>query len=408
MGEDPPHSANLSQSSLEIDQKPTKCRLIEAVLAMWADVGADHFSVRLLAAQADVAPSAIGYHFTNLERLYLDAADTALGRAQGWMGDTLKRLEGLRERPLSCAARAAVITGVIEDWTRAQRELAIAWRRGRSLGFAGFDAHWHEFWSNLAALLGLERHAATLALFADGESARHLLAWDPLLDHLLLEETVRALLAWLEHGRCGEDTARLEHRRLALAGYASPQRPRDAAEAAIDAAAAALFSEAGHAGLTFRALAQRAGVTLGTIITHCGTRSELLHRALHHLYEVEAEGGGPDGLAAIAVPSEVMIKELLVAVGQGDQAVLRAYDEIELAIYSDPKFDRLSGVVRSMEDPIGTWSLAQITGVNTPPASLVAAYSATVRGIGFMAGLAGGLSGAARAYAENGIAALAR
>ncbi|MFW5633998.1 MAG: TetR/AcrR family transcriptional regulator [Erythrobacter sp.] len=381
---------------------------MEAVLKAWADEGADSLSVRWLAAEAGATQSAIGYHFDNLERLYVTCADVAADRARVWMGQTLDLFGGLRGEVLTIAARAAVIAAIIEDWTRARRPLAMARRRSRALGYAGFEKSWPGFWRELAALIGLDRHAPTLALFADGESARHLLDWDPVMDSLLLAETVRALVGWLEAGEPGEDAVRRAHRRRAADAYERPEGRDESASRAIIEAAADLLAERGHAGVTFRAIAKRAGVTLGMVVHHCGTRSELLHRALHGLYEREAMRAGAGGLAALSFAPEEMVELVLGAIASGGQPVLRAYDEIELAIYNEAEFEGLRGVVRSMDDPSGAWSLGQLLGGDVPAASLVAAYSATIRGIGFMAGPARGLSGEDLAYARRGIEAFVR
>jgi hypothetical protein len=61
-----------------------------------------------------------------------------------------------------------------------------------------------------------------------------------------------------------------------------------------------------------------------------------------------------------------------------------------------------------MEEPSGTWSLAQLLADDVPPSSLVAAYSATIRGIGYLAALNPGLSADSLAYAREGIEAFTR
>jgi hypothetical protein len=45
----------------------------------------------------------------------------------------------------------------------------------------------------------------------------------------------------------------------------------------------------------------------------------------------------------------------------------------------------LRGLVRAMDDPSGTWALQQMLGGMRPPASLVAAFSGIIRGIGYRA-----------------------
>lgn len=351
---------------------------------MWADAPAETISVRTLVRQADAAQSAIHYHFGNIERLYQTASELALAAAQDWMTARLEALSALAGDTVPQALQVSVLTASIADWASSQRPLAMALRHAPS---SAWQAAWDDFWEQLARILGLEAHAATLALFAEGESARHLMIWNPVLDRALLEETVTALLLWLEERQFGPEDIRLRHRELARSAYDRPPSPNDGMARMIAEAAADLLVQDGHAGVTFRAVARRAGVTLGSVIQHCGTKGELLRGALHRLYVREAMGGGQEFLSAQAYPPAEMLALLLTSIVSGSQPVLKAYDEIELAIYNGSDFSALRGVVRSMEDPSGTWALQQMLGGAVPPTSLVAAFSAIIRGIGFRASL---------------------
>jgi len=252
---------------------------------------------------------------------------------------------------------------------------------------------WHaafqRFWQAVATHVGLGDHGATLALFAQGETARHLLRWNRALDRALLEETVLALVQWLREERGGADHVRLLYRRLARAAYRQPARSDATMATRIEDAAAALLAERGHAGVTFRAVATRAGLTLGQAIHHGGTKSDLLRAGLHRLYEREALLGNREVFMAQAFPAVTLFEQMLETVLAGRPAMLAAYDEVELAIYNGPEMHDMRGLVRSMEDPSGTWVLTQITGDPHPPASLVAAFAAVVRGIGHLAAATG-------------------
>ena len=131
-----------------------------------------------------------------------------------------------------------------------------------------------------------------------------------------------------------------------------------------------------------RAVAAAAGVTLGKVIHVFDTQSGLLPAALHSLYQREALGGDQAALLAQSFPPDVMLGHLLDAILGGQQPVLHAYDEIECAIYNGPEYAALRGLIRSMDDPSGTWALQQMLGGLVPPAALVAAFSAIIRGIG--------------------------
>jgi len=381
--------AGMSQIHRETDAKPTRFRLIDALLALWADAPADSVSVRGLVHRADAAQAAIHYHFGDLERLYSEASSVALAQAQGWMDATLAELDGiggLAGHDVPAPLQASLIASVIADWTIGQRRLAMAARFAPS---AGWERAWDALWAGIAARIGLADHAAALTCFASGESARHLLVWNPALDRALLEETAAALVLWLRQRGFAADPVRAAHQRLAHGGYDSPAPRNDALASRIEQAAADLLAEQGHAGLTFRAVAARAGVTLGKVIHACGTKSELLRGALHRLYEREALGDDRAAFVAKNRPAEVVLGHLLDAVLAGQQPVLRAYDEIERAIYNGPEYADLRGVVRSMEDPSGTWALQQMLGGRQPPDALVAGFSAIIRGIGERVGHAG-------------------
>lgn len=366
----------------ESDGKPTECRLIDALLRMWAEEPADRISVRALVQEADAAQSAIHYHFGDLERLYVEASQAALALAEGWMADRLALLASLAGEPLAPPVQSALLADTIADWTGGQRRLAIAARR---VPGPGWEQAEQVFWTRIAGILGFGDHVATIASFARGEAARHLLSWNAPLDRALLEETVAALVIWLAERRLAPETLRPLHRALARRGYSEPVQGSAPVIAGIAAAAADLLAEQGHAGVTFRAVAARAGVTLGKVIHLVGTKAQLLAIALHRLYEREALGDAREDFVAQTISPHDMLGHVLEAVLDGTHPVLRAYDEIELAICHGAEFHPLRGVVRSMEDPSGTWALTQLLGGVVPPTSLVAAFSAVIRGIGFSA-----------------------
>lgn len=370
---------DMSQSDHETVNNPTRCRLIDALLKAWANSAGDAVSVRALVQQAGAAHSAIHYHFGNIERLYVATSQAALIEAERWMAERLTQMAALEGTALPWPLQASILTSTIADWTGTQRRLAMAERYAPS---AQWEMAWDDFWYRTAGLLGLGEHATTLAAFAAGETRRHLLIWHPALDRALLEETVAALLLWLTQRTLAGDRVRPVHRHLAAQAYRRPAMQDDALADPIAHAAADLLAECGHSGVTFRAVAGRAAVTLGKVIHVYGTKSELLHAALHCLYEREALSGNRESFVAQSFPPEVMLDHLMGAISGGDQPVLRAYDEIERAIYNGSEHAALRGVVRSMDDPSGTWALRQLLGGVLPPGSLVAAFSAIIRGVG--------------------------
>ena len=382
----------------EIAVKPTELRLIDALLGMWAELPIDQISVRALVQEAHSAQAAIHYHFGDMERLYVTASAAALAQAEGWMADRLAALAPLAQVLVPPVMQAALITATIADWTGEQRRLAMAARHAPG---PGWERSHRAFWTRLAEVIGLGAHAETIACYAHGEAARHLLVWNPAIDRALLEETTTALVTWLTARRFGEEGARAAHRALARAGYREPPPSSTGERAAIAGAAADLLAAQGHAGVTFRAVAAQAGVTLGKVVHLVGTKSELLALALHRLYEREALGGDPEQFQAQRFAPQAMLAIMLDAVLAGSQPVLAAYDEIERAIYNGADHAPLRGLVRAMEDPSGTWALTQLLGGEAPPpASLVAAFSAILRGIGHRAAHAATTPETLRAAAE--------
>lgn len=360
----------------------TQSRLVDALLDVWCTVPADAISVRVVVQKAAAAQSAIHYHFGDMERLYLAASRAALSEGRAWMEARLMQFAAFAGEPLSAALQASLIASAIVDWTTGQRRLAMAWRHAPD---AEWQAAWDRFWGRLATVLGLSEHADCLACFAAGEAARHLLVWNPPLDRALLEETADTLMVWLSGRRHVEESVRPTYRALAQRGYDMPVLHLDVPGTEIADAAAELLAEQGHAGVTFRAVATQAGVTLGKVIHVFGTKSALLHAALHNLYEREALDGDPGQLLARKFAPEMMLDLLLEAVIERHQPVLKAYDEIERAIYNGDDHASLRGLVRAMDDPSGTWALQQMLGGMPPSASLVAAFSAIIRGISYRA-----------------------
>lgn len=377
--------------------KPTKTRLIDALLDLWSDAPVDDVSVRAVVQHASAAQSSIHYYFGDMERFYLAASRSALSQGQTWMGTRLAQLGRLDGEPLPAGLQASLIASTIADWTAGERRIAMAWRHAAD---AEWQAAWDGFWSDIAKIIGLHEHADALACFAAGESARHLLVWNPPLDRALLEETVAAFTLWLRERRHSDNLVRTAYGALARRSYDMPAARADDRAAQIAGAAATLLAEKGHAGVTFRSVAARAGVTLGKVIHVYGTKSALLHAALHGLYEREALRSDREQLRSHRIAPEPMLERVLEAVLGGSQPVLAAYDEIERAIYNGPDHTALRGLVRAMDDPSGTWALQQILGGAQPSASLVAAFSAVIRGIGYRALHAGGTQGDLRSGAR--------
>lgn len=363
----------------------TKEQLLQAVLALWGDSPRDSVSVRSIASRAQAAVSAIDYHFGSVEHLYGAAQDCALAAAESWQAGRLGDLALLGGASLTLSARAAIVAGIIDDWTCLQRPLAIAAREASASSRTGGDGAthrrwntiWLDFWQQAAALLGMADAADILAMFADGEGTQHLLNWNRTLDLALLGENVTALLTFLEVREMVQAPVRLAYRQAtkpSWLGGATDDREANA----LDQAAATILHERGIAALTFRNVAALAGETLGRTTWHFGTKSALLERAFEQLY---LDAVGPQ-LATGSFTRAQMLDMVIEAVTSGSQPILRAFDEIILHIARSPDHVALRGAIRAYRDPAASWTLDMLlAGEEAVSPALASAYSSICRGL---------------------------
>lgn len=373
----------------------TNCRsddLIGATLDHWSELPEGSMSVRRLTALIGAPGSSIDYHFGGIEQLYVEASRRALGLAWHWMQDVLADLAYFTRSTHPAVLVGQTIALVLDQWVREERRLAMAWRRTKTLASspqaAAVRQEWHfawaDFWSELSETLGMRAQSGVIAAFADGEACRHLLQWKPLLDTNLLYETAGSLISWLCEGKVADDACRLAYRKSVSRCFGSLVTDADCNASEFGHAAAKLLAREGRSGVTFRAVAEEAGSTLGAVSHHFGSKADLLRTALYLLYKQEAMPVMREELAQHQVPPATMLAQSVSAMAGGTQPVLRAYDEIELAIYNDAAFEGLRAAVRCMNDPSGTWALTQMLGGRVPSQSLVAAYSSVCRGAGHL------------------------
>lgn len=367
--------------------------LIETTLDLWGESREATLSVRNLTSAANATGSSIDYHFGGIEHVYVKASRHALTLAQLWMEDVLIDLAAYRAQQTLVASKAQIISSVIDQWASRQRKLAMAWRRTKALPKSPegsclrreWDHAWIGFWADVSATLGLGAHASAITAFADGEACRHLLGWKPVLDASLLNETVFSLLAWLSQNEIANAPCRMAYRERVFECFGDfvggPGRPVNE----LEDVAASLLANNGRAGVTFRAVAKQANSTLGAVAHHFGSKNDLMQAALYRLYEREAIPVARDELEQHQISPATIFEQTVGIIAGASHPVLRAYDEIELAIYNDPDFAGLRATVRCMDDPGGTWALKQMFGGLKPSQSLVAAYSSVCRGAGHLA-----------------------
>lgn len=318
-------------------------RLVQAVLEGWRDRGSANLSVRALAQAAALPPSGIYHHFGALEHLYLAAQEQARAAAERWCAAQLDAVPGAAG--LSPKAFPVWLAALIDEWATEQRALAFAWRECLLLAMRdarylpalqSWQSLWSDFWEEASARCGLAGSGTLVSCFFDGESLLHLMQWRPAVDRACLDEICQGLGDWLAGRLAPEGPWRRFARTAAEQSMpALPARGGPAERIAI--AAAETVERHGMAGLTHRAVATQANVTLGLVSYNFRTSADLARAAFEMIYrrlvpaatQAEAE---PAGNAAAAIeeiagyhrgsPSLLAIEELLVATARDPQLEL--------------------------------------------------------------------------------------
>jgi AcrR family transcriptional regulator len=273
----------------ESDKKSSYNRLIEAIVDLWEHGGGEAVSARQISASASIPVSSIYHHFGSLERLFSVAQEEAQARARLWCEDRIGQLEGL---PVNVARFPAFFAVTVDDWVTGQRPLAFAWREGQLLRTqsdaaaqirSGWCALWADFWQRACAHFGIAPQARLVERFFDNEAFTHMLDWRRAVDRGGLDEYARGMAAWLT-GRPvpaapWRDFARIQ------ALSTTPHAPdHDSTTTRIADAAAMLIEEAGPSAVTHRAVAERAGLTLGVVSHKRRTKAELLQAGFEAVY----------------------------------------------------------------------------------------------------------------------------
>jgi len=217
------------------------------------------------------------------------AQERAQAEARVWSDERLRQIEGLST---SSEAFPDFFSALIDDWVRDQRRLAFAWREGqllRSEGPAGPDSRagwrrlWENFWRQALIPFGLEHGAGVVECLFENESFMHMLSWRRAIDRAGLDEMARGLGAWLA-GKPMPASPWRDFARSETAGLSRQPAVHDLTLTKIGEAAAAIVGREGTAGVTHRAVAEHAGLTLGAVSYKVPTKSELLHIAFECLY----------------------------------------------------------------------------------------------------------------------------
>lgn len=316
-------------------------RLESSVITMWEHEGAAGVSARAVALHADVPTSSIYHHFGGMDQLVLRASHAACAQAREW---TMRQRQALDSLPGDPAAFAPLLAALIDDWCEGQRPLAFAWREAqlqamrdpaRRTAADEWAGLWRDFWTPVCVQFGFgELTGAVIALF-DGESSLHLLRWRRPIDRATLDETCRLWTQWSNGCSSAPAPWRTMARDAALAGQ-PPEAAWDETTQHIAAAAARIVAQEGVAGLTHRAVARGADVTLGVVSNRFRSSAELLRAAFESTY-----------LRTVApLKGEQPAVSLAGNTATPDEAALRASFELMLVVARDPAFAPFAAQLR--------------------------------------------------------------
>lgn len=264
-------------------------RLLNAAIELWESGGAESVSARQVSTNASVPVSSIYHHFGSLEQLLVLAQEQAQACARDWCEERLGQLNGFSA---GAQAFAAFFAMTIDDWVHRQRRLAFAWREGQMLRIdgepgvqmrLGWHRLWAAFWQEACDRCGLGDRAWLAERLFENESFVHMIDWRRAVDRAGLDEFARGASAWMT----GEPMPSAPWRDFARAEAlrAAPVVPsHDGTTSRIAAAAAALIEEAGPSGVTHRAVAERADLTLGVVSHKLRTKAELLQAGFEAVY----------------------------------------------------------------------------------------------------------------------------
>lgn len=310
-------------------------RLVAAMISLWERHGNASISLRMVAQMAEIPVSSIYHHFGTMEHLSLTAQDAACVLARHWCE---RRLADLATARFPADALPALIAALIDEWTQGERRLAFAHRECQVMAardprympaLRAWQDMWSSFWHDLSARCDTGAFSTATTSFFYGESALHLLRWRRAIDRACLDETCRAWGEWLAGCLAAEGPwrrfARDEARDAAPELSSLPKVAQQIADAAADT-----IEEHGMGGLTHRAVAHRAGLTLGVVSYNFKTSADLTRAAFEAVYQRVApqlvDGARPIPTAAEALesvagydihaPNITVIDEVMAAVAR--------------------------------------------------------------------------------------------
>ncbi|HEX7873728.1 MAG TPA: TetR/AcrR family transcriptional regulator [Sphingobium sp.] len=371
-------------TTAKTDAPSSRDRLIDAVIATWSQQGHAAISARGLAQATALPTSSIYHHFGNLDGLLLEAQATATEAARRWCAE---QLDLIGQAPGGAPeAFPGLFAALIDDWATQQRALGFAWRECHLLSerdqrycppMEEWRTLWIGFWEEICDRCGLTGAGESCALVFDGESLLHMMRWRRPVDRACLDEFARGWTRWLMGSLAPEGPWRQFAREDAQASRPLLPEP-DGVAAQVAAAAADVMEEAGVTGLTHRAVAERAGLTLGTVAYHYRTSADLIRGTFEMLYtRVVANTDFSPVSAGGLPPSHPMETQPNTA------PLILAMEELIVAVARDPAYSAFAPQLRFLRGRSSGRILQAALGSEHAVSPLDAAlYSAFLSGQG--------------------------
>lgn len=323
-----------------------------------------------------------------MEHLFQSTQRQARDAAQAWCASRLDELASWPSDGGSLAL-APVMATLIDDWTCGQRQLAFAWCQCHLLALrddayqAARDAWrslWSTFWTELCLRMGLPSFAAVTSHVFEATCQLHLIRWRRSIDRAALEEFCVGWARWLDGRLAPEAPWRRLARETALeasAKVADLLAASNGAAITIAQSAAAIVAEGGVAALTHRAVASRAGVSLGVVSYNFPTSAELVRAAFETIYRaiVERSSIQPEELPG---RDEVVGRWRRSAIQSSNYAAL---EELMLAVARDADLREFGPQMRYLRGRTSGIHLAALLGPEVSISPLDAAiYSSLMSG----------------------------
>jgi AcrR family transcriptional regulator len=275
-------------------------RLVEAGIALIADGGLRALTIRDVAARAGIAFPSVQHHFPSKALLIDEIFATIERRHSALTGDGLAEIGP----DVDGAALPDIVSAVLADWCGRDRILTIGAHEmllaaHRDPQYARFGKRWIEeqsnAWAGLVRRLGLKldrKQALFIVELLLGLSLMTFGCANQVEAALANNEIIRFAFADAKHkerfdpswyrmllARLDREDLPIEDSGTTISGTAHP-----AAKKILDAGML-IVAEDGASALTFRAIAARAGVAIGSVTNNFQTRQKLTYSIYRHIQE---------------------------------------------------------------------------------------------------------------------------